>query len=62
MLHAVFAVIAEVLCGLTEHFILWAITLDRHKSFEHYDHNLAMILGLVFWVAVAGGIALLFIR
>jgi hypothetical protein len=62
MLQAAVEVVAqfvlEVVCGMTGHGLLWAMTLGRWKALQS-SGNVAMIVGLLFWVSVGVGLYLL---
>ena len=61
MLEAIVHVVLEVACGVTGHFILWAVTFGRW-DIANGRNSEATIVGLLFWAAVAGGIWLVFFR
>lgn len=53
MVQAFAELVFEVVCGGTGHGLLWAISLGRWKAFEGHD-VLATVVGLLFWVGIAG--------
>jgi hypothetical protein len=61
MLQAAAEVVLTVVCGLTGHGLLWVLTFGRWKAFQGRD-DLATVVGLVFWLVVGVGLALLLLR
>lgn len=61
MLEAVAQVVLEVVCGLTGHLVLWALTLGGWNVSNGRD-NLATIVGILSWVAVGVIVWLVFFR
>lgn len=61
MVEAGLGAMLELACGVTGHLVLWAVTLGRWNVSNGRDFT-AIFVGLLFWVAVAGGIWLMFFR
>jgi hypothetical protein len=65
MLQAAAEVVAqfvlEVVCGMTGHIVLWALTLGRWKLFNGRD-DAATVVGMLFWVAVGIGVWIAFFK
>lgn len=53
MVQAFLEVLFEVLVSLTGHCLLWMLSLGRWRLDERRD-SIATVVGLVFWVFVAG--------
>jgi len=58
MLQSVAEVVFELACVATGHMLLWALSLGRRKPFQGGD-ALAAVTGLLFWVGIVAGLALL---
>lgn len=61
MLQVVAEVILEVVCGMTGHAVLWAVTIGRWRPLNGRD-DAATVAGILFWVAVGAGVWLVFFR
>ncbi|CAN5584372.1 hypothetical protein BH11PLA2_BH11PLA2_34930 [soil metagenome] len=61
MLNFVGEFVLEVICGLTGHVVLWAVTFGRRKPLTGND-DLAALVGILFWVIVGIAIWLTFFR
>ncbi|HYH67076.1 MAG TPA: hypothetical protein VD866_20440 [Urbifossiella sp.] len=61
MIEFVLHVVIEVVCGVTGHFILWAVTLGKWDVVNGRDTE-AAVVGLLFWSAVAVGVWFAFFR
>jgi hypothetical protein len=66
MLQAIFEALVEVMFAAifaaTGEIILWIPTLGRRKPFEaKNDGSLSALIGLIFWVLIAAGIAIFFL-
>jgi hypothetical protein len=53
--------VLEVVCCMSGHFVLCALTLGRWKTFNGRD-DAATVVGILFWVAVAVGVWFTFFR
>ncbi len=51
----------EVVCGVTGHALLWAVTLGRWDVANGRD-TVAAVVGVLFWVVVGVVIRLVFFR
>jgi hypothetical protein len=58
---AILHVVFEAIFCLTGHLVLWALTLGRWNVSNGRD-NLAILIGILFWVAVGVLVWLAFIR
>jgi hypothetical protein len=54
-------IVIEIVLGLTGHAVLWTLTAGRWQSAPGRD-GVAVVVGLVFWVAVGLGVWRLFFR
>jgi hypothetical protein len=61
MLEVAARVVLEVMCGLTGHLVLRALTLGRWDISNGRD-DAAALVGILFWVTVGAGIWLAFFR
>jgi hypothetical protein len=61
MLEVVVEVLFEVICGVTGHVVLWVLTLGRRPLFSGRD-DVAILVGLLFWVVVVVGVCLILFR
>jgi hypothetical protein len=61
MVEAILQIVLEIVCGLTGHAVLWAVTLGRWTATSGRD-QIASVVGAVFWVAIAGGVWVAFFR
>jgi hypothetical protein len=62
MLEVVFEFIFEIICNITGEIVLWVFTLGRRRPFEiKNDGIVSALIGALFWVVIAGGIAMFFL-
>ncbi len=61
MLQVVAEVVLEVVCGMTGHAVMWALTIGRWRPSDGRD-DVATLIGILFWVAVGVGVWLVVFR
>ncbi|HWE35948.1 MAG TPA: hypothetical protein VG406_05190 [Isosphaeraceae bacterium] len=61
MLQALAEAVFEVVCGVTGHGLLWALTLGRRRAFDGRD-DLATVVGLLFWLVIGVSLLLMLMR
>lgn len=61
MIEFLVEVVLRVLCGVTGHLLLWAVSLGRWDAANGRD-SVAAVVGLLFWLGVGVGVWFAFFR